>query len=274
MAGLGYGSLADRAFVAFGNELEDGAWKDIVTKKYEGDAKESAAALLAAPQPVVWKLRLRFGIGSIVQALGVPTIASLDAEWDSAQRRLFHRIGAGAEAKDPAVRAAAARLAERLLSGSGTGQTQLDSDGEVDFGRNQIAITQSGPLAADVKKLKIEDALEDIKKATEDLAAGVGRSAGQKRKAPSKALREAVAECAGSFNAVHEQIGWFLNRTPKGTERDTLTALLAPLEALLARGTPAPSAQAGPVDPGAPPADPAGAEGQQAPSAAAAKKPA
>ena len=48
MAGLGYGSVNDRAFVAFADELEEGAWKDIVAKKYEEPGKESAAALLAA----------------------------------------------------------------------------------------------------------------------------------------------------------------------------------------------------------------------------------
>lgn len=238
MAGLGYGSVNDRAFVAFADELEEGAWKDIVTKKYEEAGKESAAALLAAPQPVVWKLRLRFGIGAVLAALGAPALAALDNAWDASQRRLFHRIATGIDDKDRTVRDAADRLAARLLLGTGTAQTQLDYDGEVDFGRNQIALTQSGALAADVKKLKLEDALADIKKTTEDLAEGLGRSGGAKRKAPSKLLREAVAECAASFNAIHEQIGWFLRRTANGAERDTLTALLAPLEALLSRSGP------------------------------------
>lgn len=271
MAALGYGSINDRAFVAFADELEEGAWRDIVTKKYEKEAKESASALLAAPQPVVWKLRLRFGIGGIVEALGVPSLALLDAGWDASQRRLFHRIATAVDDNDRAVRDAADRLAARLLLGTGTAQTQLDYHAEVDFGRNQIAITQAGPLAADVKKIKLEDALADVKKATEDLAGGLGRSAGEKRKAPSKALREAVAECAGCFNAIHEQIDWFARRTPKGPERDTLTALLAPLEALLERSTQAPVAQAAPA---APEPAQAPAAGGEAPAAAPDKKPA
>ncbi len=268
MAGLGYGNVNDRAFVAFADELEEGAWKDVVTKKYEEPGKESAAALLAAPQPVVWKLRLRFGIGAVIAALGAPALASLDNAWDASQRRLFHRIATGMDDKDRAVRDAADRLAARLLLGTGTAQTQLDYDGEVDFGRNQIALTQSGALAADVKKVKLDDALADVKKATEDLADGLGRSGGAKRKAPSKVLREAVAECAASFNAIHEQLGWFIRRTAKGAERDTLTALLAPLEALLSRSTPATSSPSPSDSPETPP------QTLEAPAAAPDKKPA
>jgi hypothetical protein len=259
MAAFGYGSVRDRAFVAFERELEESAWKDISTKQYDEPAKDSAAALLAAPQPVVWKLRLRFGIASVVAALGAPSLGVLDEAWDAAQRRLFHRIGAGVDDADRAVRDAADRLREQLLAGTGTAQTQMDYDAEVDFGRQQIALTQEkGPLAADAKKLKLEGALADVEKTTEALAQGVGRRTGGKRRPPSKRLRDAVAECAAAFNAVHDELSWFLRRTPKGAERDSLEALLAPLEALLSRNAPAaptPVAPA-PAAPEPPPASP------------------
>jgi hypothetical protein len=239
MASFGYGSVPDRAFVAFERDLEEGAWKEIATKKYDESGKENAALLLAAPQPVVWKLRLRWSIGGVVAALGASSLTVLDEAWDAAQRRLFHRIAASVDDEDRAVRDAADRLRAQLLSGMGTGQTQLDYDAEVDFGRQQIALTQgNGPLTADVKKCKLGDALADVAKTTDALAKGLGRGSNEKRKPPSRRLRDAVADCAGAFNAVHDEIDWFVSRTPAGPERDGLLALLAPLEALLARNPP------------------------------------
>lgn len=239
MAIYGYGIVADRGFVAFEPELDDRAWKQIVTKKYEADGKDNAASLLSAPRPVVWKLRLRWSIGAILVALGAASLQALDQAWDAAQRRLYHRIAVGVDDEDRAVRDAADRLRSQLLSGSGTAQTQLDFDAEVDFGRQQIALTsEKGPLHGEAKKLKLTDVLAEVHKATEALASGVGRAAGVKRRAPSRVLRDAVATCAASFNSVHDEIVWFAERTPAGPERDNLNALLAPLDELLARHQP------------------------------------
>ncbi len=245
MAGFGYGSVPDRAFVSFEHDLDEDAWKEINTKKYEEAAKDNAAALLSAPLPVTWKLRLRFGIAGVLYALGATSLAALDAAWDAAQRRLFHRIAVHVDDEDRAARDCADRLQAQLLMGTGTGQTQLDFEAEVDFGRNQIALTQEGgALAADAKKLKLGDVLAEVEKTTEALAKGLGRGSGDKRRTPSRHLREALAECVAAFNAVHESIAWFWAHTPPGAERDQLAALLAPLDRLLERhapGAPAPA---------------------------------
>ena len=236
MAGYGYGNVADRAFVAFDRELEEGAWKAVSTSNYEDAVKQNAALLLTAPLPVVWKLQLRSSIAEVLVALGAPAIATLDDTWDAAERRLFHHIAIGVDSDNASVRAAADRLRSQLLSGSGTAQTQLSCDDEVDFGRQQIALTsEGGPLAADAKKVKVVESLADIHKATEALAQALGRGTNEKRKTPSKQLREALGECTTAFNSVHEQLAWFISKTPPGTERDGLQALLAPLEALLER---------------------------------------
>ena len=236
MAAFGYGNVKDRAFVAFERELDDGAWKDIATDAYDASAKENASVLLNAPLPVIWKLRLRMGIASVLATLAAPNLGVLDNTWDASQRRLFHRIAVGIDDPNLAVRNAADRLFAGLLAGTGTAQTQLDYDAEVDFGRQQIALTREGsPLAADAKKLKLGDTLEDIDKATEALAKALGRGKGEKRKSPSHQLRKAVSECASSFNGVHDDLAWMIERTPKGVERDRLEALLMPLEALLTR---------------------------------------
>ena len=249
MAAYGYGGVTDRAFVAFDRELDDGAWKGIALKKADEQASENAALLLNAPQPVIWKLRLRWGSAGVLAALGATSLVELDGSWDSAQRRLFHRVAAGVDSEDADVRAAADRLSAQILAGTGVAQTQYDFDAEVDFGLNQIALTQAGgSLAADAKKLKLGDALADVEKTTEALAKGIGRGTGDKRRPPSRKLRSAIAECAASFNAVHEDIAWFVGRTPPGAERDKLTALLVPLEALLSRHAPATPAEAALVE--------------------------
>jgi hypothetical protein len=249
MAAYGYGSVADRAFVAFDRELDDGAWKGIALKKADEQASENAALLLSSPQPVIWKLRLRWGIAGVLTALGATSLAELDGNWDSAQRRLFHRVAAGVDSEDQDVRAAADRLSAQILAGTGVAQTQYDFDAEVDFGRNQIALTQAGgSLAADAKKLKLADALADVEKTTEALAKGLGRGTGDKRRPPSRKLRSAVAECAASFNGVHEDLMWFVGRTPPGAERDKLNALLVPLDALLSRHAPGATAAATPAE--------------------------
>lgn len=71
-------------------------------------------------------------------------------------------------------------------------------------------------------------------------------------KTPSKRLRDAVAACAGDFNAVHDEIAWFLANVPAGPNRERLTALLEPLQALLARHpagqTASPPEKADPVE--------------------------
>jgi hypothetical protein len=250
MATRGYRSVPDRAFVAFDRELDEGAWNEFPLKDIEDTAKQNAAILLSAPLPVVWKLRLRWGIAAVLGVLGAPTIAKLDDAWDATQRRLFHHIAIGVDGDNAAIRAAADRLRSQLLSGSGTAQTQLSCDEEVDFGRQQIALTQEGgPLAADAKKVKLTDALADVQKATEALAQALGRGTGEKRKAPSKQLRDATAECATAFNAVHEELAWFISKTPPGADRDRLVSLLAPLEALLSRNQPASSEPAAPAVP-------------------------
>lgn len=236
MASFGYGNIPARGFVSFERELDEAPWKEIATKKYEEAAKDDASTLLDAPQLVIFKLRLRFGIAQVIAALGATPLTKLDQSWDATQRRLFHRIAVHVDDDDPAMRACADRLFAQLLSGTGTAQTKLDYDDEVDFGRNQIALTrEGGALAADVKKLKLGDVLAEVATTTEALAKGLGRAGGGARKAPSRKLRDAVAECAAAFNAVHEGLSWFTARTPPGPDRDQLVALQAPLDRLLER---------------------------------------
>lgn len=266
MATYGYGNVAARGFIGFEPALEQDAWKEVVTKKYAEEAAKNAAVLLHAPLLVGWKLRLGWAIEGVVAALGARSLVELDAAWDAAQRRLFHRIAAGRDDEDPAVQAAADRLAARLLAGTGIQQTQLDLDEEVDFAHEQLRLTgEDGPLAEDAKKAKLGDALAGVKKTTDALAKALGRGTGAKRQAPSRRQRDAVAECAAAFNTIHDELVWLAGRAPAGAERDQLQALLKPLEDLLARYP-----STGAAQPQQPPAQ-QGAPGVATPAAADAK---
>lgn len=240
----GYGAVTDSGFIGFAGDLQRGAWGDVVTKKWEGGAEDSAASLLGAPAEAMMKLLLRGSISRLLVALGATSLVDLDAAWDSSQRRLFHRIAEARDSEDPTVRAAADRLAAGLLPPSGgTEHTNYDLDAEVDFGEKQCALTsESGPLHADVKKTKLENALADVKKTTEALAKGVGRLAGEKRKSRSIKVREALSDCVTAFNTVHETLHLLAAGTPKGAARDHVTSLMEPLDQLLARHVRGPSA--------------------------------
>jgi hypothetical protein len=246
----GYSYVTDKGFGAFAHDLSEGAWKDVAIKKYDAPDQMPAAPLLEAPRPVAWKLRALWGIGRLNEAIGgSPTevLQKLDAEWDSSQRALNLFLGAAVEHPDQAHREAGLRLRKALLSGEGTAQTILSLDAEVDFGRHQMMITATKPLADDVKKVGIAAHLKRIGEATEALATGIGRSPGQSRAAaPSKRLREAMAGCTTAFNAIHDELSWLIEHTPAGDDRAHLEALHAPFLALLDRYPPRESpAQAG-----------------------------
>ncbi|WP_437875751.1 hypothetical protein [Sorangium sp. So ce513] len=239
MAGYGYSFVTDKAFSAFARDLEQGAWKSVSIDKVDVPNRVPTALLLEAPKPVVWKARAVWSIRTLDEALGVASaaaLAELDTEWDASQRALHLFLASAAESKDPAHRDAAVRLRGALLAGAGTEQTQYAYDAEVDHGWHQIAIAGKAPLAADVKKVGAGPYLKRVEEATDALAKGLGRSAGQKRAvARSKRIREAMVACTQAFNAIHDDIGWLIAHTPSGKQRDLLEALHAPFLALLER---------------------------------------
>ena len=239
MARYGYSFVSDKGFIAFAHDLNEGAWKSISIEKYDVPDRMPSLSLVEAPRPVVWKLRAMWAIASLRDILGgasAEVLAQLDGDWDSAQRKLYHHLGSASEEKDAGKRAAVERLRGALLRGGGTGQTTLAYDDEVDFGRQQIALVRSEPLAADAKKVGLATIIKQIDEATEALAKGLGRGPGQKRSAPrSTRLREALTECSTAFNWIHQDLVWTAEHTPPGPARTLLDELLAPFAALLSR---------------------------------------
>lgn len=244
MSRYGYSYVPEKGFLAFSADLSQDAWKDVSIKQLDTPPPLSLVTFLKAPRPVVWKLRLTWGIRALIDAnaTGAEAVAQLDEAWDSVQRKLHFCLGTAGEDKDIGRRQAAERLRGALLLGNGTGQTKLGWQEEVDFGRRQIKLAVEGPFADDVKKLSLKGLFEEIDATTEALASGIGRGSGKRRAGNRTArLREALAECVAAFNGVHDEIAWLLEYVEAGEERDHLAALLTPFEALLER-YPAPAA--------------------------------
>lgn len=258
MTRYGFGHIPEKGYISFQHELEQGAWKDIAIASLPARAQLMSGTLLfETSRPQVWKLRAYWTIEALKEALGISSNAldPLDADWDRHQRRLNFTLGAAAEDPDPAKSAAAERLRAALLLGNGTAQTNLGYDGEVDFGRQQFALTTQGPLASDSQLLGIGGLIQQISQATEALANGLGRSAGDKRSAGrATRIREALSACTGAFNAIYDEITWFLEHTEPGPAHDQLAALRAPFAALLDRYPP-PRAKGEP-EPSVPPEPP------------------
>lgn len=243
---LGYSAVPNTGFVGFNRALDEGAWGLISTKGWDGKKKDGDGSLLDVAHGVALKLELRGAIGALIEALGAGNLGELDEDWDSTQRRLSFRVAEGRNAKDRSVRAAADRLAGCLLVNGGTLQTNLDFDAEVDFGWTQVDLVKNDPrVAADVKKVKLQDVMDDVQSSTNALAEALGRFKGKKRKSRSAKLKEAAQGCVTAFNSVHQSLLLLLSMTPKGAGHDRISALLEPMDDLLARGDSAAPVPAG-----------------------------
>lgn len=234
--------VTDKGFNAFLHDLDEGAWKDVSIKRYDTLGRMPLTLLLEAPRPVVWKVRATWAIMSLKYALGSTSadrLDELDAEWESAQRDLVLALLGGIEHKDPARQRAASRLRDALGLGSGAPQAACGYDEEVALGRQQIAITASGPLAEDVERLKLGGHRKSIHEATEALAEAIGRTSKQPRSAlRSRRVQEALSGCAVSFGVIHDELVWLLAHTPEGETKRHLHALREPFLALLERYKP------------------------------------
>ena len=236
MASNGYSNVEDKGFVSFGGALEEGAWKDISIKKHDSEDMLALSPVATTPVAVQWKLAGTWGIRTLVRAMSVGNTVELDKEWDAAQRSFSAGVASEEDHREPAHRAAAGRIRTALLSGAGTIQTQLDLDGEFDFGQTQLLLVEEKDLAADVKLTGLGPKLERIREATLALGKGIGREPGKNRaKARSLRIRDALQECSGAFNGIHDSLVWAIAHTPSGPDRDTLERLLAPFQALLDR---------------------------------------
>jgi hypothetical protein len=255
-------SVTDDAFVAFTAELDQGPWGTIDITPYIDAEGAVTKPVGNAPAGVYFKIELNGSIAALVRARsGTYSAADLDRIWDTQQRTLNLALVAASADPDANKRAAAKRLRKVLLLGSGTGQTKLPYQKEVDFGRQQKKDVASGQGADDVKLLGLGPVLGTIDVATENLAAAINH--GSTGEAPSDQARVAKAACAAAFSWVAEGLGRVVMRGMPGPDRETAEQLLEVLFALAAR-YPAP-----PPKPKKAPEGPTGATGATGATAAA-----
>lgn len=255
MAGKGYSNVDDKGFVSALEAFEEGAWKEITIKKHDSDDMIALSAVASLPIAVGWKLSGLWGIRGLVAAMSVGNNIALDNEWDASQRSFAAGVASEEDHKDPAHRAAAGRIRTALLDGAGTSQTQLDLDGEFEFGKKQLRLAEEKPLAADLKLTGLLPKLERIREATVALGNGIGREPGKNRAKPrSQRIRDALQECSAAFNGIHDGLLRAIAHSASGPDRDKLEKMLEPLQALLDRspGTAAtPVAEPAPTAPDA-----------------------
>ncbi len=234
----GYGSVTEQGFVGFERSLSEGAWRAVDVKglaNEDGTLERGVEKLGVLPMS---KLRVRDAIAVLVSTLaGSSAAGELDDAWDRVQTRLDAHLALKATDDDEAVAAAARRCRGALLAGNGTAQTQYTLRKEVDFGRTQVRLAATKPLADDVALVGIAATIKRVAETTEALAKEVPEGAGDRPRGRYAQIRAAWNGCVAAFNGVHDDLAWILAHTPAGPERERVAELLAPFEALLEDNT-------------------------------------
>jgi hypothetical protein len=222
------------AFIAFKQILEQDEWEMIDITSYVGPNWVMKRSVGDAPATVLRKVRMLWALTNLeIVRKGAGDAKMRDRHWDNMQKRLFAFIDAASMHADANIREAAERLRKLLLLGAGQAQTKLKYHQEVDFGRQQVEITSSGEAAADIALLGLEQAIDDIRQATEDLALCIGY--GQGSMTPAARVRAAMTACCTTFDAIATELEWIAEHGEIGIDRTRAAELRAPLEALSAR---------------------------------------
>lgn len=226
-------------FAAFDVELATGDWACVESTRFDGGPRKIAKPLEDGPTLIIVKLRLKWAIAALLQAIDVAGDAKeCDRQWDVLQKQLASILGARVVSNDSHKRAAAQRLQSALLlRSSGIGQTKLPYQEEVDFGRQQVQHVCQGQGAADVALLGLVPLLVEISSATEALAISIGY--GVSTKTPQERKASARAACAATFSSAAYWLGWIAEYGSEPADRERAAALLVPLEELAARHAPA-----------------------------------
>ncbi|MRG96073.1 hypothetical protein [Polyangium spumosum] len=237
MAAPSFAHVPEEGFKSFAQELSQGAWALIDTKPYAGPGDTKAKSLGDAPLLVTCKLRLTWVIAELVSARGgADSAQAADDAWDSAQRRGQSLLHAATLDPSPDRRAAATRLQKALMKGTGTAQTKLRYQQEVDYGRTQLSLANEPQNAADIDLLGLGGWLVEVEQATESLAEAIGYEQGTGRR-PFQRRRAALSACSTNFVVVENELAWALRH---GDEADhkRVSALLESLHGLARRYPP------------------------------------
>jgi hypothetical protein len=244
----GYSSVPSEDFVAFPHDLDAApTWRDTQAAPLDPAGVIDAAAILSSPLNSVLKTLLLYAVGLVTAAVkGTPSLAAAaDEGYDRPQRLLKLDLERALLSLDPAVVQAGQTLKAALTLGDGSAQTNLTYDREVTFGRQQITLAARADLAPLVHLLNLQPLLAEIQAATERLAVFAGRADQDPSLSAYTRLKSARTQCARIFNAVHLTLQALQGAAATPAARDHISALLAPLEALLTRNPrPAPKVAA------------------------------
>lgn len=232
------GMIAERAFISAGEKIAvDPGWSEIEVSAFVAPAAGVVPQNLAdQPRRVGWKVRILWSISALMSALDLidpKKVAALDADFDTAQRRLEKKATLDLTDTDPAISEAAQRVVSLLLP-DGLAQNKLPYDQEVDFGLKQVAIARE-KLTAEVSRLGLQPFMEHIERATKNLAEAIGLSPNTTRDAAkSRRIYEATRATQRDFKAVLADILWHVDYAPTAADREALLALAKPLQIALA----------------------------------------
>ncbi len=229
MARYGYGALTAVQFVGFLGHLSQGAWMSVgMRPEVTGETVFEEARVLP-----FFKRVLGDAIHAVVVAQGGANDATAAGPaWVLAERRFCAAVDLLVLDGDPAIVQAAKRVRDVLCDGA-TDVVRRSVDAKVDFGRNQLAVAATDDLAPLVAKLGLRDRLEDVRRCTDDL--DDTRQDEDGRTSRSRRIVQATIACAAAFNWVHEGLQIASQRATSAVARESIDALIAPLEQLLAR---------------------------------------
>lgn len=234
MKQLEFSHVPAAGFATFDVELATGEWACVDSSRFEGGQRRTTKPLGEGPTLVVVKLRLKWAIAALMQAIEVAGDAKeCDRHWDTLQKQLTSILGARSASNDSVKRAAAQRLQAALLLRSGADQTKLPYPQEVELGRKQVLHVSQGQGAADVASLGIVPLMVEIASATEALATSIDY--GPHLKTPQERKTSAREACAATFASAAYWLDWISEYGSEKTDRERASALRAPLEQLSAR---------------------------------------
>lgn len=243
MKQLDFSHVPAAGFAAFDVELSSGEWAFVDSSRPDSAQRNTAKPLEDGPTLVIVKLRLRWAISTLMQALEVAGDAGeCDRHWDMLQQQLATILSARTASNDLAKRSAAQRLQVALLHRFGTELTNVPFRQEIEFGREQIRHVSEGQGAADVTLLGLVPLLLDIAAATEALATAIGDEAlatamGDTTPPTSSQDRKisARAACAATFASAAYWLSWIAEYGSEKSDRERADALLTPLKQLAER---------------------------------------
>jgi hypothetical protein len=225
--------------VTLSKSLGEGLWAEIDIKPYEDLSDHLEVPLLA-----LLKLRLLHRATALTYIVSGTSDAlqKQDERWDAAQKRYVLKIMTAEADDDPSLQAAATRLRRATTLGDGLGQTKLDYEAEIAFGKKQLTLTSNKErtmdsipsLAEDLALINAESNMKEIKERTADFDKAIKQTIGD-GEVTSRAvrIRLSVAEFVAELNDAHRELEKQISTSKKAEVKARLKALQDELRAAI-----------------------------------------